>query len=166
MKSTVSLLTFSIIFLISCNQNNKQEANNTVEKINIKPLENLIPIDTIDTKSNNVFEKYGLEFNGNCYACDLANISVTGKQIRVINVCDEKQTEDFEIVEITGDENKIMMKTLQNKFEFIKIDKAPIYELKISGNALKNKNLRISRYYTLKQLLNKFKQHDCGDFQG
>jgi hypothetical protein len=38
MKSTVSLLTFSIIFLISCNQNNKQEANNTVEKINIIPF--------------------------------------------------------------------------------------------------------------------------------
>lgn len=184
---TVIILSFAILTLLGCNQNTEREVKNIPEKDTVgndeksivKPssinqdevfrfeqLNKLIPIDTIDSKNKNIYEKYGLEFNGNCYACDLANLSVTENVFKLTNVCDDKRNQVYKIIKITNNKNEIVVKTEQNNFIFTKIDKAPIFELKIVGNEIKIENLRISRYYTLKELLKKFKQHDCGDFDG
>jgi hypothetical protein len=178
---TVIVITFT---LCSCNQNAKQEfkkivpiknnektiakttINNKIGAIKIEELNELIPIDTVDSKSKNIYKRYGLEFSGNCYACDLADLSITEKSIKLTNVCDEKQNKTYEVIKITNIDNGIELKTKQNDFIFTKIDKAPIYELKIIGNEIKNNSLRISKYFTLKKILNKFEQHDCGDFEG
>ncbi len=175
-----------IFILFGCKQNSKEEIKNiskidttkndkTIKKktlnyekeeIKIEQLNKLIPIDIVDSKSKNVYEKYGLEFSGNCYACDLANLSITEESIKLTNVCDENQNQIYEIIKIINLDNEIQLKTKQNDFIFTKIDNAPIYELKIVGDKIKNENLRISRYFTLEKTLNKFEQHDCGDFQG
>ena len=184
---TIITLFFAILVLWSCNQNTKQEIKNipqqdTVvknEKSSIMPslinqnktmgiekLSELIPIDTVNSKSKDVYEKFGLEFSGNCYNCDLAVLSITEKTIRLTNVCDEKLNQILEIIQITNTDNGIEIKTKQHNFIFTEIDKVPIYELKIIGDNIEIENLRFSKYYTLKNLLKKFKQHDCGDFQG
>jgi len=93
-------------------------------------------------------------------------MSIIEKTIKLTNVCDGKITQVFEIVKIIHTKNGIEVKTAQNDFVFTEIDKAPIYELKVTGKDIKAENLRISKYYTLKKLLKKFEQHDCGDFQG
>lgn len=178
------LAVILIIFTFcGCNKSTKQElkkidtiTNNQktvaktttdkIEAIKIEELNQLIPIDTVDSKSKNVYKKYGLEFSGNCYACDLANVSITEKSIKLTNVCDENQNQTYEVITITNIYNGIELKTKQNDFIFTQIDKAPIYKLKIIGNEINNKNLRISKYFTLKKILNKFEQHDCGDFEG
>lgn len=129
-------------------------------------LDDLIPLDTIDPKSNNVYEKYGLEFSGNCYACDLANITISDNLLKLTNVCSENPSQSFQIKKIINKKNEIVFKTAQHDFVFNEVDKAPIYKLSIVGDEISQKNLRISQYYTLKKLLKKFKVHDCGDFGG
>jgi hypothetical protein len=182
----ITVLIFMTFIFFGCKQNSKEEIKNiskidttknekTIKKatlnyakesIKIEELSNLIPIDTVDSKSNNVYEKYGLEFSGNCYACDLANFSITEKSIILTNVCDEKQNQNYEVIKIITIDNGIELKTKQHDFIFTKIDNAPIYELKIIGNKIKNEKLRISKYFTLDKILKKFEQQDCGDFQG
>ncbi|NRS90920.1 hypothetical protein HNQ02_003875 [Flavobacterium sp. 7E] len=186
MKTELRLITTLIAFVfLGCNKN--QETNKVPENINfpiigkpiiqptkknenkivnIEQLKQIVPIDTVNTKSTNVYEKYGIEFTGNCYACDLAEISITEKTIKLTNICDEKENKNIEIIEIVNNKDKINIKTKHSNFIFSKIDTAPIYELQIIGENIEFKNLRISKYYTLKKILNKFKEHDCGDFQG
>lgn len=185
MKIGITIILGAFI-LFGCNQNPKEkikeiEKNDTTTKteknveavtVNIDDENNkieqlsLIPIDTVDSKNKDIYKKYGLEFSGNCYDCDLAEMSIIEKTIKVTNVCDGKINQVFEIVKITHTKNGIEVKTAQNDFMFTEIDKASIYELKIMGKDIKAENLRISKYYTLKKLLKKFEQHDCGDFQG
>lgn len=183
MKAGIKI-TFAIIFFSGCGQTSNKEIQgisdtSAVEKplsaptmdareaaIRIENLAQLIPIDTVNSESQDVFKKYGLEFNGNCYACDLAHLSITEKAVSLTNVCDEKITQSFEMVQISGSDHAIEIKTGQGEFILTEIDKAPIYELKTVGKGLKIENLRLSRYYTLKKLLNRFEQHDCGEFEG
>ncbi|OOV20842.1 hypothetical protein BXU10_13650 [Flavobacterium sp. LM4] len=141
----------------------KKNSNN--EKRSIEQL-NLIPIDTVDSKSENIYKKYGIEFSGNCYTCDLAEIAITEQTLKLTNVCDVNLNREFEIIKITNAKSEIEIKTQQSDFIFTEIDKTPIYELKITGKEINAENLRISKYYTLKKLLKKFEQHDCGDFEG
>lgn len=182
MKIVITVILGACI-LLEGSQNSKQkievEKSNTTPKseknisaVNIENKSNnfetlnLIPIDIVDSKNKDIYKKFGIEFSGNCYECDLAELSITEKTIKLANVCDAKLNQAFEIVKITNTKSKIEIKTKQNNFVFTAIDKVPIYELKITGKEIKAKNLRISKYYTLKKLLKKFEQHDCGDFEG
>jgi hypothetical protein len=186
MKNTIVLILMSIS-LFGCNKNSEKEIKNKsindtitkneknitksalnteLELINIKEINKLIPIDKIDPKSNNVYERYGLEFSGNCYDCDLADLTITDKSIKLTNVCGKEQNQIYEVIKVTNFENRIELKTKNNDFIITKIDNAPIYELKIIGNTIKNDDLRISNYFTLKKILKKFETHDCGDFLG
>jgi hypothetical protein len=186
MRNIIVLILITIS-ICGCNQNSKREIknnsvndtitknektitkctlNNKLELINIKELNKLIPIDTVGPKSNNVYERYGLEFSGNCYDCDLAVLTITDKSIKLTNVCGKEQNQIYEVIKVTNFENRIELKTKHNDFIFTKIDNAPIYELKIIGSTIKNDELRISNYFTLEKILNKFAIHDCGDFQG
>lgn len=126
----------------------------------------LIPLELKDSTSNNVYEKYGIEFSGNCYACDLAAISITKGQFDMINVCDEKDV--FRIKDFTCSmtEKELTIKTKGSEFHITKMDEAPVYRLEIKGERLELKNKRLSIYFTHKSAINKFKEHDCGDFQG
>lgn len=179
MKIVITVV-LAVFVLFGCNQNPKQkneiEKSNTTNKaknsIGIENKENtieqlnLIPIDTVDSKSKNIFKKYGIEFSGNCYECDLAELSINEKTITLTNVCDTKLNQVFEIAKIINAQSKIEIQTKENHFVFTEIHKTPIYELKMEGKNIPSKNFRFSKYYTLKKLLKKFEQHDCGDFQG
>ena len=92
--------------------------------------------------------------------------SITEKTIKLTNVCDAKLNQVFAFIKITNTKSKIEIETKQSNFVFTAIDKAPIYQLKITGKNIQAESFRISKYYTLKKLLKKFEQHDCGDFQG
>lgn len=126
----------------------------------------LVPIDVLNGKSTNVYEKYGIEFSGNCYSCDLASLSITKDKMIWTNVCDEKDT--FKIVDfsISTEGNKTILKTSERVYILTQIDKAPVYELVIEGQKMELNNKRISRYFTTKKALSLFKEHDCGDFEG
>lgn len=182
MKIVITVI-LAVFILFGCSQNSKQkneieksnttkkaknsiEVENTEKTQNSIELLNLIAIDTVDSKSKNIYKKYGIEFSGNCYECDLAELSINEKTITLTNVCDTKLNQVFEIAKIVNTQSKIEIQTKENNFVFTEIHKTPIYELKIEGKNIPSKNLRISAYYTLKRLLKKFEQHDCGDFQG
>jgi hypothetical protein len=184
MKTFLKFILLALIFS-GCSQNAKQKIENTSEKDTlskteigapavdskeeknqIEDLDQLFAIDILDPESTNVFKKYGIEFTGNCYACDLAILSLTEKQFKMTNVCNDKVTKTYEIIAFSGSDNLIQFKTKQNNFVLTKIDKAPVYELKITGDTTKLKDLRVSKFYTTSKMLDKFEEHDCGDFQG
>jgi len=129
-------------------------------------LSALLPIDILDSLSTNVYEKYGMEFSGNCYACDLARLSVTENKMIWTNVCDEKDIFEIDAFSTAIEENKTIFKTAKHTFILTKLDPAPVYELVIDGQKVALKNKRIARYFTTKVALPLFKEHDCGDFDG
>ena len=136
-----------------------------VQKIEIYK-DTLIPIELQNEKSENVYEKYGLEFTGNCYACDLAEFKIEKHKISLSNVCDVTNRINLQIVNVEHTDNQIKIETKNCKFIFLKIHNEPIYKLKIINGTIEKKNLRISEYYTITKSLSKFETHDCGDFQG
>lgn len=126
----------------------------------------LVPIDLLNSKSTNVYDKYGIEFSGNCYSCDLTSLSITKKQIRWTNVCDEKDTFEIDDFSFSNEGNKTIFKTPERTYIITQIDNAPVYELVVEGKKLELKNKRISKYFTTKKALPLFTEHDCGDFEG
>ncbi|MEN5307851.1 hypothetical protein ABE425_10070 [Chryseobacterium cucumeris] len=180
MKNLIISLSMVTALLASCSPSSdkKTETNTSpdtqkeVASSQPEPVEipadfsTLVPIDVLNSKSPNVHDKYGIEFSGNCYSCDLASLSITKKLIRWTNVCDEKDTFEIDDFSYTTEENKTIFKTPERTYILTQIDKAPVYELVIEGKKLELKNKRISKYFTTKKALRLFTEHDCGDFEG
>ena len=133
---------------------------------NLADFAHLSPIEIVNPKAQDAYEKYGIEFSGNCYTCDLAAISVNKKYFDIINVCREEDFYRIENFTYYPSPSEFVVTTKTNKFVFIKINEAPVYELKIIGEKILLKGKRISRFYTQQEKLKKFKQHDCGEFDG
>jgi hypothetical protein len=133
---------------------------------NLADFGELVPITVIDPKNQKAYEKYGIDLSGNCYTCDLAAISINKKSFDIINVCDKDDFYRHEKFTYKASPNEFIVNTEKNQFIFTKVDPAPVYELKITGDKVSLKNKIVSKFYTQKKELNKFKQHDCGEFDG
>lgn len=186
MKNVIINFSVVIALLASCSPATEKKANkvDSIEaKVNTLPIPDsgknnisksdvptdfsaLIPIDVLDSKRTNVYEKYGIEFSGNCYSCDLASLSITKDKMIWTNVCDEKDTFEIDDFSFSNEGNKTILKTSERTYVITQIDKAPVYELVVEGQKLKLNNKRVSRYFTTKKALSLFKEHDCGDFEG
>lgn len=186
MKNVITSLSVVIILLASCSPATDKKVNK-VDSVSAKathiskpaPVKNtmpeteipgdfstLVPIDVLNSKSTNVYEKYGIEFSGNCYSCDLTSLSITKKEIRWANVCDEKDIFEIHDFSYSIEGNKTIFKTPERTYILTKIDKAPVYELVIEGQRLEMKGKRISTYFTTPIALELFTEHDCGNFEG
>jgi hypothetical protein len=133
---------------------------------NLGDYANLVPLEMKDSAAKNVYEKFGLEFSGNCYECDLAKININKKSFDLINVCDEHNVYRKEGFSYTCTPKILKVTIGKSEFIFTKIDEAPVYELQINGDKFSLKGKRLARYFTPQQKMKKFKEHDCGDFQG
>lgn len=129
-------------------------------------FEHLYPVEIVKPESKDVYEKYGIEFSGVCYACDLAEIRINPQAIEFINVCDDKDISRIPDFKYTIDEHELIAEKDGRVLTFTKIDPAPVYALDIKGKSFSFENKRIIKYYVPKKIIEKFKQHDCGDFQG
>jgi hypothetical protein len=170
---------FTCFFIAGCDQHPSQTERiktagippvssriSMAEPGDLGDFNHLSPVKILNPKSSNVYEKYGIEFEGNCYNCDLASIRINKKNFDLVNVCDKAdyyRNEDFSYAVRS---NGLTIKTGKNEFIFTRIDKAPVYELKILGDPISLKKKRISKFYTPAKELKKFKQHDCGEFDG
>jgi hypothetical protein len=126
----------------------------------------LVPVKVVQPDSKNVYEKYGIDFDGNCYTCDLAMIRLNKQYFDLVNVCDAKdvyRTEKFSYELLS---NGIRIKTEKGEFVLSRIGNGPVYELKVTGGGGTLKNKKLVKYYTPKVELKKFKVHDCGEFDG
>jgi hypothetical protein len=179
-------ILFVYYFTASCGQNSSEQKNiksaeeakpdsvkqkapelkNKTQFDNLADFIQLSPITVLDPKSQNLYEKYGIEFKGYCYDCDLAAISINKKYFDIINVCDKNNFYRIENFSYEPYPNKLIVKTEKNEFIFTKIEAVPIYELKILGDKFLLKGKRISKFYTQEKELTKYKQHDCGEFGG
>ncbi|MDN3693270.1 hypothetical protein QWZ06_13745 [Chryseobacterium tructae] len=182
MKKLITSFSVAIVLLSSCSPATDKTDSTAVVKDRVsKPVPEsktiskieipgdfsaLVPIDILDTKSTDVYEKYGIEFSGNCYSCDLAGLSVTKDKMVWKNICDEKDAFEINDFSVSGEENKTILKTSERTYILTQIDKAPVYELTIEGQKLELNNKRVTKYFTTKKALPLFKEHECGEFEG
>lgn len=175
MKTSIALALLLSLFL---NCKNKPNTDAPAAATMTKPIKTsgewqaaatigiLVPLDILDKNSSNKYEKYGVEFAGNCYACDLAQLKITSKQFTVSNVCNPTNNVKLTITKQENSPNQIKIVTKNNQFLFVKIDPEPIYQLKKISGPWNNSALRLSPYYTIEKKISHFTVHDCGDFQG
>lgn len=186
MKKTITSFSIAVVLLASCSTSTEKKVNSvdsttaktdtvskiipekkTISKVEVPgDFSELVPIDVLETKSRNVYEKYGIEFSGNCYSCDLASLSITKDKMKWTNICDEKDAFEINDFTVSGEGNETILKTSDRTYILTQIDKAPIYELVVEGSKLELKNKRVAKYFTTKKALPLFKEHDCGDFEG
>lgn len=186
MKNVITSFSVAVALLASCSPATEKKADstgvmaiksdtvakltaakNTISQVEVPvDFSTLVPIDILDIKSKDVYEKYGIEFSGNCYSCDLASLSVTRNKIVWTNVCDEKDAFEVSNFTIYSEGNKTILKTPDRTYILIQIEKAPVYELVVEGQKLELNNKRVAKYFTTKKALPLFKEHDCGDFEG
>lgn len=129
-------------------------------------LDTLIPIEIYKKQSENVYEKYGLDFTGNCYACDLAEFIIEDGNIVISNVCDPNEHLKYPILELVNEEKKIEIKTDSYSFIFLRIEDEPIFQLVPLNYDITNSALRMSEFYTFKKNMTNFGTDVCGDFDG
>ncbi|MES2864760.1 MAG: hypothetical protein V4666_11620 [Bacteroidota bacterium] len=174
---------FLLTIFISCKNDksdkqliNKSDSIKVTNKDNFKSEEtkndslsnfsNLVPLEIVDSTSENIYKKYGIELGGNCYRCDLAKIKLNKKNFDFINVCNPEDFYRINKFSYIFNETQLKVVTDENEFIFTKIDDSPVYKLKIKGNKFSLKDKIISFYYTHEDNIHKFNQHDCGDFDG
>ncbi len=129
-------------------------------------LDTMVPIEILNKDSKNVYEKYGFDIGGNCYACDLAQITVSSREITFSNVCAPEEKQVLDVKFVKSNKELIIIDAGNCNFTFTKVEDEPVYEFAMSIKAVDDKNLRISKYFTTVKELPKFKVHDCGDFDG
>ncbi|WP_270090708.1 hypothetical protein [Sphingobacterium sp. SYP-B4668] len=126
----------------------------------------LLPVTILEDHEKDVFKKYGIEFTGNCYACDLAKIEVTAKQVIVTNVCDSTLQERFDIIDLNDSGAEVKVKTVGVVFIFRNTEEGPVREFIVQGDLKLKEGLRLSKYYIPVVTLEKFEVKDCGEFDG
>jgi len=184
MKKKFLFCVILMTLIFSCNKETiENQTTNSEEKSELKtPQESvsekveptadlseygkLAPIEIKDANQKDVFKKYGIEFSGNCYACDLAIFKLNKKNFDIVELCDEKNFHRYDDFSYEKTDNSIKIITPESTFIFTKVENEPIYQLKIEGQKPEFKNMRISEFYTQESLIEKFEEHDCGDFEG
>lgn len=186
MKKTLISFAIAIALLSSCTTATKKEAGDTpvktISTVSVakdkttqvdsrtaavpKAFAALVPIDLLNSKSTDVYEKYGIEFSGNCYACDLASLSIVDDKMMWTNVCDDKDSYEVSGFTFEVEGNKSIFTTADRTYTLTQIDQAPVYRLNITGKKFDLSNKRVSNYYTTKEALPLFKENDCGEFEG
>jgi len=175
------MLFFTGLLLVAC----KEKGQNTVpaeiteqEAVDRKEVasdkiflqlssEILTPLELLDEESNEVVSKYGLEFGGVCYACDIANIRLDNEQITLINACDKDKKISFKIVHLKLNGDQLTVITAFNEFSFHKIEESPVvYKLTVVGDNIEETYFREAFFYTLSSQITRFDVHDCGEFEG
>ena len=186
MKNTFLIGAVFIAFTFSCSNDKKATIENPVTNsdnktelkaagkanlkeestINLSEYSKLTPIEIKDSKQKDVFKKYGIEFGGVCYSCDLAIFKINKKSFDIVELCNEKNVHSYKDFSYEKKGNSLKIKTPEFTFIFTQVENEPIYQLKIEGQKPEFKNMRISEFYTQESLIEKFEEHDCGDFQG
>lgn len=179
MKKRMTLVIVCL-FALGCKQNTQQgettngastkehvatafEKTATLKKIS---SELLVPMEIVNPASKDVTTKYGLEFGGNCYACDVVNILIDGEMITLMNACDLNSQLSYRIESVEEKDKQISIRTQSHTFVFEQVEDYPVYSLKVIGEEIDESMFREASFYTLRSLLETFEVHDCGDFEG
>lgn len=179
------LLFLSIVLIAACSENKqaekkKEDKPELVSKSDEKTpvdepesvdfnrlkLDTLVALTIVKEESKNIYEKFGIDFGGYCYACDAADLVLNDEQIQLVNTCDPEVKRTFRIQKKTLTKDGFTLESEGYKFVFLRIDNTPVYILKLLGKPFKNPELRLNSYFTTPKALPKFEIHDCGDFQG
>lgn len=174
-KIVVTLI--ACIGMLACKQGEKQETDgvnkvttevvsNQSEAVHKLTSELMVPLEVVEEGSVITTERYGLDFAGNCYTCDVANLLIDGEMITLMNACDLENQLSFKVTGIEENGKTITVKTPVNEFIFEQIDEVPVYKVTVTGQAIDKEFFRIGAFYTTHSKLKTFSIHDCGEFDG
>lgn len=160
----------------------KESDNLVIEKKNNDKNINLIPFDFDEVKDKNmislminedqtkVIEKYSIDVSGICYSCEVANIMLTENNIILSNSCDASEKKYFDIINISKTNLNLEISFLQKGKEIVllisKIEKLPVFKIKIDDRFRQVYNLKINEIYTSKKTLSKLAHNSCEGFEG
>lgn len=159
MKNTFLIGAVFIAFTFSCSKDNKETIENPVtnsdnktelkaaEKtnskeeptINLSEYSKLTPIEIKDSKQKDVFKKYGIEFGGVCYSCDLAIFKINKKSFDIVELCNEKNVNSYKDFSYEKKGNSLKIKTPESTFIFTQVENEPIYRKKLKVKNLNSK---------------------------
>lgn len=174
---------FSCVVLtaVSCTDNGNKKnspevdtANNTLAEpksvIQEKQVEefsfDLVPMILADSNQKDPYKKYGFDLEGICYACDVANLSVSKHRLILTNACDSNKKKIIVLSSFENTPDRVLAGNADFNLKLQKIKGAQLYQLTIEGKSPESKDLKIRSFYCTKQELEKFQDHDCGDFEG
>lgn len=124
----------------------------------------------VNDEVGNIIEKYSIDVSGICYSCETANIMINKNYLILSNSCDDSESTSFKIVSISEKDKNVEISFLQNQqnvnFSIFKIEKLPVFKMKISKNFISNDNLKINEFYTTSIAVKKLKHNNCDDFEG
>ncbi len=180
MRTFFTLLGLLLI-LSACDERNSAKSNASTDskstlidstELTVKPSVDsnfklqLIPMEIVDSTKTDPFEKYGYHFSGHCYACDVAEIFIHKGKIMLVNVCDKKKVDEFEIRSMSITSIQIDITTTKYSLSLKKVEGTPVYELICEGKLAPVGQGKLVQFYASKKDLARFKVHECGDFGG
>lgn len=174
-KIVVTLIT--CIGMLACKQGENKETDG-VSEVNSEVVSNqseavhkltselMVPLEVVEEGSTIATERYGLDFAGNCYTCDVSNLLIDGEMITLMNACDLENQLSFKVTGIEENGKTITVKTPVNEFIFEQIDEVPVYKVTVTGQVIDTEFFRVGTFYTTHSKLKTFSIHDCGEFDG
>ena len=144
----------------------KGMAVNPISTLPIEELDEFIPLEIVDSKQKDPYRKFGIHFSGTCYACDLATLRFKKDQLVLRNICDPAQDFRFEVTNLSVTDNLIHADLKTSTLELKREGKSTVYKLIPGKNLITSPTLKLVSYYARKKDIQKFRQHDCGDFGG
>lgn len=126
----------------------------------------LCPMIIIAPDNDNPFEKYGIDFEGVCYSCNVMRVVITSDQLQFINVCDVAEKYILPITKLSGDSTEVIITSNNVVLQWKQIEIAPIVELTILKGKLPVPSQSVQSFFTTYRALPQFHWHDCRDFEG
>ena len=126
----------------------------------------LVPIEIVDSSSQDVYKKYGISTSGMCYECDLAIIYIANGKIRFSNICDSTNFRSYDIISLERNGQTSEFRFIDDVLELEKINTSPVYRLRLKNVWKPGVRLKMKEYYSSEADIKKFEIHDCGDFGG
>ena len=126
----------------------------------------LVPVQVVNARSAQPYQRYGIDFDGNCYSCNLAELQVTDTVVWLRNVCDSNLKQALHLLSVQHNGAQEVLRCSEGVLVLEKMNEAPVFRLTQPVPPRVNDKLRLRNFYTDKSRLHRFSVHDCGDFQG
>ncbi len=130
------------------------------------PLRQLAPLEVVDARSAHPYKRYGIDRDGYCYSCNLAEIRLTDTAVWLYNVCDSQQKLSLRLVSVQQNGAQQVFRCREGVLVFEKMNDAPVFRLTLPAPPKLPAQLQLRSFYTDKIKLPRFAVHDCGDFEG
>jgi len=126
----------------------------------------LTPLEVVNARSAKPFERYGIDWDGHCYSCNVAELQVMDSVLWLRNVCDSNLKQPLRLLSLQHNGAQVILRCREAVLVLEKMNEAPVYRLTQPVPLRVSEKLQLRSFYTDKSRITRFAVHDCGDFDG